>query len=72
MKCPQCAFPVIPLGVNNCPSCGWAKGTPSTPLISAPPQQFNAPATLHKIVADTTRSAGERAAAQAEITERNV
>lgn len=72
MKCPNCQFPVIPLGATNCPSCGWAKGTPVTPPATVMPVPLSAPSTLHKIVADTTRSAAERNAAQQEINERDV
>lgn len=72
MICPQCTFPVIPAAAHNCSSCGWAVGTTPTPLFAANVVPLSAPSALHKVVADTTRSQGERNAAQTEINERNV
>jgi hypothetical protein len=71
-QCPNCTFPFIPMASTKCPNCGWVMGTPVTPSAAAPTPKLSAPATLHQVVNDTTRSAGERAAAQEEIKERNV
>ena len=70
--CLNCTFSYIPQASTKCPNCGWIIGTPTTPKITDPTPRLKAPATLHQVVNDTTRSVAERTAASDEIKARNV